>query len=64
MMHLGTNDVWDNIAPHIVLNAFSNLVDEMRNSNSNMKILVSLEEEEFSEENDSNGTGRLRRYFP
>jgi len=40
MMHLGTNDVWENVAPNTILKAFSNLVDEMRKNNSKMKILV------------------------
>jgi lysophospholipase L1-like esterase len=40
MMHLGTNDVWSNIAPATILAAFSTLVDQMRASNPNMKILV------------------------
>jgi lysophospholipase L1-like esterase len=40
IMHLGTNDVWSNIAPATILAAFSKLVDQMRASNPNMKILV------------------------
>jgi len=40
MMHLGTNDVWSNRAPSVILTAFSKLVDQMRASNANMKILV------------------------
>lgn len=40
MMHLGTNDVWSNIAPATILAAFSTLVDQMRASNPTMKILV------------------------
>jgi lysophospholipase L1-like esterase len=40
MMHLGTNDVWSNIAPATILAAFSTLVDQMRASNPNMRILV------------------------
>jgi lysophospholipase L1-like esterase len=40
VMHLGTNDVWSNIAPATILAAFSTLVDQMRASNPNMKILV------------------------
>jgi lysophospholipase L1-like esterase len=40
LMHLGTNDVWSNIAPSTILAAFSTLVDQMRASNSHMKILV------------------------
>ena len=30
MMHLGTNDVWSNIAPATILTAFGKLVDQMR----------------------------------
>jgi lysophospholipase L1-like esterase len=40
LMHLGTNDVWSNIAPATILAAFGTLVDQMRASNPNMKILV------------------------
>lgn len=40
MMELGTNDVWSNIAPATILNAFSTLVDQMRASKSTMRILV------------------------
>jgi lysophospholipase L1-like esterase len=40
MMHLGTNDVWNNIAPATILAAFSTLVDQMRANNPRMKILV------------------------
>ncbi|MBB5869168.1 lysophospholipase L1-like esterase [Allocatelliglobosispora scoriae] len=40
VMHLGTNDVWSSIAPATILTAFSKLVDQMRASNPNMKILV------------------------
>ena len=40
MMHLGTNDVWSNIAPATILTAFGKLVDQMRASNPTMKILV------------------------
>jgi lysophospholipase L1-like esterase len=40
VMHLGTNDVWSNIAPSTILTAFGKLVDQMRASNPNMKILV------------------------
>jgi lysophospholipase L1-like esterase len=40
MMHFGTNDVWSSIAPATILAAFSRLVDQMRASNPNMKILV------------------------
>ncbi|GAA3240814.1 cellulose binding domain-containing protein [Nonomuraea helvata] len=40
LMHLGTNDVWSNIAPATILSAFTTLVNQMRTSNPNMKILV------------------------
>jgi lysophospholipase L1-like esterase len=40
LMHLGTNDVWSNIAPATILAAFGTLVDQMRASNPAMKILV------------------------
>jgi lysophospholipase L1-like esterase len=40
VMHFGTNDVWNNIAPATILTAFSRLVDQMRASNPTMKILV------------------------
>lgn len=40
MMHLGTNDVWNNRSPLEITTAFSKLVDQMRASKSAMKILV------------------------
>jgi lysophospholipase L1-like esterase len=40
IMHFGTNDVWNNIAPATITAAFSRLVDQMRASNPAMKILV------------------------
>ncbi|KAK3987201.1 mannan endo-1,4-beta-mannosidase A [Cladorrhinum sp. PSN332] len=40
MMHLGTNDVWNNKSPEVILAAFSTMVDWMRESNPKMKILV------------------------
>ncbi len=40
MMHLGTNDVWNNIAPATILAAFSTLVNQMRAHNPHMRILV------------------------
>lgn len=40
MMHFGTNDVWNGRTPAVILAAFSKLVDQMRASNPNMKILV------------------------
>lgn len=41
MMHLGTNDVWNNKSPDEILAAFSTLVGQMRDSKKAMKILVS-----------------------
>lgn len=40
LMHLGTNDVWNNLSPTTILAAYSTLVDQMRANNPNMKILV------------------------
>ncbi|KAJ3046296.1 hypothetical protein HDV00_000110 [Rhizophlyctis rosea] len=40
MMHFGTNDVWNNKSPATITAAFSTLVDQMRNSNPRMKIIV------------------------
>jgi lysophospholipase L1-like esterase len=40
LMHLGTNDVWSNIAPATILSAFTTLVNQMRASNPAMRILV------------------------
>ncbi|HZM75490.1 MAG TPA: cellulose binding domain-containing protein [Candidatus Limnocylindrales bacterium] len=40
IMHFGTNDVWNNIAPATILAAFGTLVDQMRASNPSMKVLV------------------------
>jgi lysophospholipase L1-like esterase len=40
VMHLGTNDVWNNIPAATILAAYSTLVDQMRASNPAMKILV------------------------
>jgi lysophospholipase L1-like esterase len=40
VMHFGTNDVWSNIAPDRIMAAYSTLVDQMRQSNPNMKVLV------------------------
>ncbi|MBF8191886.1 cellulose binding domain-containing protein [Nonomuraea sp. K274] len=41
LMHLGTNDVWSNLAPATILGAYTTLVNQMRASNPNMRILVS-----------------------
>ncbi|WP_333768370.1 GDSL-type esterase/lipase family protein [Streptomyces sp. IBSBF 2435] len=40
LMHLGTNDVWSNIAPAQILAAFTKMVGQMRTSNPAMKVLV------------------------
>jgi lysophospholipase L1-like esterase len=40
LMHFGTNDVWSGLDPATVLAAYGRLVDQMRASNPNMKILV------------------------
>lgn len=40
LMHLGTNDVWNNQPTATVLAAFGKLVDQMRAANPSMKILV------------------------
>ncbi|MPY49811.1 GDSL-type esterase/lipase family protein [Streptomyces acidicola] len=40
VMHFGTNDVWSAIAPDRILAAYSKLVEQMRASNPDMKILV------------------------
>lgn len=41
MVHLGTNDVWSNIAAEEIVGALESLVGDMRASNPAMKILVS-----------------------
>ena len=43
IMHLGTNDVWNNRSPTVITTAFSKLVDQMRASNADMKILVGVD---------------------
>lgn len=40
VMLLGTNDVWSAKAPSVILTAFGKLVDQMRASNPNVKIIV------------------------
>ncbi|MFF0245482.1 cellulose binding domain-containing protein [Streptosporangium sandarakinum] len=40
MMHFGTNDVWSDIAPATILDAFTKLVGQMRAANPDMRILV------------------------
>lgn len=40
VMHLGTNDVWSNISPDTILAAYTKLVQQMRASNPNTKLVV------------------------
>jgi len=40
LMHLGTNDVWNNVPTATILTAFGTLVDQMRASNPATKILL------------------------
>lgn len=40
LMHFGTNDVWSNRTTTTILAAYDKLVDQMRVSNPNMKVLV------------------------
>ncbi|MET8579023.1 GDSL-type esterase/lipase family protein [Streptomyces sp. NPDC005012] len=40
VMHFGTNDVWSNIAPDRILAAYTKLVEQMRASNPDMRVLV------------------------
>ncbi|MEV4410749.1 GDSL-type esterase/lipase family protein [Catellatospora sp. NPDC049609] len=40
LMHLGTNDIWGNLPTATILAAYGKLVDQMRASNPNMRILV------------------------
>ncbi|MEV7970733.1 cellulose binding domain-containing protein [Sphaerisporangium sp. NPDC088356] len=40
LMHFGTNDVWSNRPTATILAAYGKLVDQMRASNPNMKIVV------------------------
>ncbi len=42
MMHLGTNDVWNNQSPEQILAAYGAMVDWMRESKKSMKILVGV----------------------
>jgi len=42
MMHLGTNDVWNNINATEILGTFDVLVKQMRDRKATMQILVSL----------------------
>jgi mannan endo-1,4-beta-mannosidase len=40
LMHLGTNDVWNNISATAILDAYTALLRQMRASNPNMKVIV------------------------
>lgn len=40
LMHLGTNDVWNNQSPSAILGAFSKLLGQMRAQNPSMELLV------------------------
>ena len=40
LMHLGTNDCWNSIAPATILNAYATVVDELRARNPNVWVLV------------------------
>jgi lysophospholipase L1-like esterase len=40
LMHLGTNDVWNNRSPATILAAFGKLVDQMRAQNPRMVVLL------------------------
>jgi hypothetical protein len=40
MMQLGTNDVWNNLAPATIIAALDTLVNQMRASKASMRILV------------------------
>jgi lysophospholipase L1-like esterase len=40
LMHLGTNDVWNNVPTATIMAAFDKLLGQMRTNNPNVKILV------------------------
>jgi len=40
LMHLGTNDCWNNVAPATILSAYGTVVDELRARNPNVWVLV------------------------
>ncbi|NEY30805.1 cellulose-binding protein [Streptomyces sp. PRKS01-65] len=40
VMHFGTNDVWSNVSPDRILAAYTRLVEQMRASRPDMRILV------------------------
>ena len=39
-MHFGTNDVWNNIAPATILNAYTAILGQLRGANPNVRVLV------------------------
>jgi len=40
LMHFGTNDVWNNIAPATILNAYTTILTKLRAVNPNVRVLV------------------------
>ncbi len=40
LLHYGTNDVWNNIAPTTIINAYSAVIDAMRAANPNVIVLL------------------------
>jgi lysophospholipase L1-like esterase len=40
LMHFGTNDVWNNIAPAMILNAYTAILTKMRSINPNVRVMV------------------------
>jgi hypothetical protein len=48
MMHLGTNDVWNNKSPADITAAFTTLLGQMRDNKKTMKVLVCYRAQSFS----------------
>jgi len=40
LMHFGTNDVWNNIAPATILNAYTTILNKLRMVNPNVRVMV------------------------
>ncbi len=40
LMHFGTNDVWNNIAPATILSAYTTILGRLRGANPNVRVLV------------------------
>ena len=40
LMHFGTNDVWNNIAPAMILNAYAAILTKLRSVNPNVRMMV------------------------